>query len=154
MISKLIAISVATLALTFFTFATLPKTDEIKWETDFDEALKLAKKSPKKKMFILFTGSDWCGWCIKLNREVFLKEAFERYAQDNFIMVKLDFPRKSAQTEAEKARNTALAREYGVQGFPTVLIMDKDKKVLHVTGYLNGGPENYVKHLQESLKTR
>lgn len=150
-LSILLTILVALLVFGFaFQNQAVYQTEEITWETDFDEALKTAKKK-NKKLFVLFTGSDWCGWCKKLDAEVFKKDDFSKYANESFICVKLDFPRKSNQTQAEKARNSALAQEFRVQGFPTVFVLNKDKKVLHQTGYQRGGPEKYKTSLEQAL---
>lgn len=149
---SIILITLSILMVCGFTFQQQisNEAEEIAWETDFDAALKLAKKK-NKKLFVLFTGSDWCYWCKKLDGEIFKKEAFAKYANENFICVKLDFPRKSNQTQAEKARNSALAQEFGVQGFPTVYILDKNKEVLHQTGYQKGGPDKYKTSLEQAL---
>lgn len=120
------------------------------WITDFPAALKLAKEE-NKSVLIDFTGSDWCGWCIKLDKEVFSKPEFEEYAKDNLIRVYLDFPSKKAQTEALAAQNEELASKYGIQGFPTILVLNSDGKPIGKTGYQRGGPEKYIEHLQEII---
>lgn len=148
-ISFIVAI-IITLSIFGFTYQFPTDKEEIKWETDFDAALKIAKKE-NKEIFILFTGSDWCYWCKKLDGEVFSKEDFTKYANENFVCLKLDFPRKSNQTQAEREKNSALAQQYGIQGFPTVLIMSSSKEVLHETGYQSGGSKNYIEQLNKVL---
>ena len=120
------------------------------WITDFEAAQKAAKD---KGVPIVadFSGSDWCGWCIKLDREVFAKEPFKAYAKDNVVLFLADFPSNKKQSDAVKKQNQALAEKYGVRGFPTVLLLDADGKVLAKTGYRAGGAEAYVKHLKELI---
>lgn len=118
------------------------------WLTDYDAALK-ASASKGKPVLIDFTGSDWCGWCIKLDREVFETREFRDYADSRLILLKLDFPRNKPQTAQEKAKNEALASKYGVEGFPTVLLVDSTGKVLKRTGYVPGGPEAFLKGISD-----
>jgi hypothetical protein len=96
-----------------------------------------------------FTGSDWCGWCVRLKEEVFSKESFKTGAPKNFVLVELDYPKKTEQPEAIKKQNKALARKYAVQGFPTILLADASGKPYARTGYKEGGAEKYLAHLDE-----
>lgn len=144
-IALILFLVVATTALAY-----RPTTTEITWETNFESALEKAKKA-KKKLFVNFTGSDWCGWCVRLDREVFSKADFVEYADNNFVCVKLDFPKAKPLTEAEKKQNQALAIQYKVTGFPTILVLDTDKSVLMQTGYQFGGSEAYIEHLKKGI---
>ena len=117
------------------------------WETDFSKASAAAKESGKY-MLLDFTGSDWCGWCIKLDKEVWSQDAFKKYADKNLVPVMLDFPRKKKLSEAEKKQNAELAKKYGIRGYPTVVVLSPEGKLVGKTGYQKGGPEAYVKHLQ------
>ena len=121
------------------------------WETDFDKAKAKAEKEGKP-MLVNFTGSDWCGWCIKLDKEVFSKKEFKDWAAKNVILVKLDFPRKSNQSKKEKARNQELSKKYGVRGFPTILFIDAKEKVLGKSGYMRGGPAAWTKSADAIIK--
>lgn len=123
---------------------------ESAWLTDYKAAQEAAAK---KNLPILadFSGSDWCGWCIKLDKEVFSKKEFDAYAKDNFVLFLADFPARKKQSPAEKKQNDALAKKYGISGFPTVLLIDAKGKVLARTGYRRGGAAAYVKHLQGLL---
>lgn len=137
----------------FFSVATQanPESgDDVAWITDFDAA-KAKAEADGKPMLVDFTGSDWCGWCIKLDKEVFSKEAFKDYAAKNLILVEIDFPRQKAQSDKLKAQNRALAEKYGVRGFPTILLLDADGEVIKKTGYRRGGAEKYVEHLKGIL---
>jgi thioredoxin-related protein len=118
------------------------------WIADFDEAVKLAK-AENKDLFVDFTGSDWCGWCIRLNEEVFAHEEFLEGVKDRFVLVALDYPR-SDEAKAKvpnPERNSELQQKYGIQGFPTILLMNSDGLVYGQTGYREGGPVKYVEHL-------
>lgn len=118
------------------------------WLTDYDAALK-ASANKGRPVLIDFTGSDWCGWCIKLDREVFETREFRDYADSRLVLLKLDFPRNKPQSAAEKSKNEALASKYGVEGFPTVLLVDSTGKVLKKTGYVPGGPEAFLKGISD-----
>ncbi len=120
------------------------------WYDDFDEAAAVAKRE-KKDLLVDFTGSDWCGWCIRLDKEVFAHEPFLTAAQSDYVLVKLDFPR-SDEAKAKvpnPERNAELQAMYGVRGFPTILLMTPEGQVYGQTGYREGGPEKYVEHLKE-----
>ncbi len=119
------------------------------WSSDFAAAKKEAAES-KKDLLIDFTGSDWCGWCIKLNKEVFSQESFKVGVKDKFVLVELDYPQDKSKLSAETLKqNEELQKKYPVQGFPTILLTDADGKPFATTGYQAGGPEAYVKHLDE-----
>jgi thioredoxin-related protein len=119
------------------------------WSSDFAAAKKEAAVS-KKDLLIDFTGSDWCGWCIKLNKEVFSQEPFKVGVKDKFVLVELDYPQDKSKLSAETIKqNEELQKKYPVQGFPTILLTDADGKPYATTGYQAGGPEAYVKHLDE-----
>ena len=121
---------------------------------DFEAAKKKAA-AENKSLLVDFTGSDWCGWCIKLNKEVFQHEPFKTGVADNFILVELDYPKdKSKLTEAEIQQNAKLREVYQIQGFPTILITDAEGRPFAKTGYQKGGPESYVNHLDELLETK
>jgi thioredoxin-related protein len=120
------------------------------WETDF-EAAKAKAKASGKPMLLDFTGSDWCGWCIRLDKEVFSRPEFAAFASKALVLVELDFPRGKSQPEAVKKQNEALAKQYGVQGFPTIVLLSPEGKLLAETGYQRGGAAKYVAHLKELL---
>lgn len=123
------------------------------WMSDFEAAKKKAADE-KKDLLVDFTGSDWCGWCIKLNEEVFQHDPFKKGIADQFILVELDYPRdKSKLSEATIKQNEELQNTYKVQGFPTILLMDAKGLPYAQTGYQAGGPEKYLEHLDD-LQTR
>ena len=127
-------------------------SEEVKltWETDF-EAAQAKSKASGKPMLLDFTGSDWCGWCIRLKKEVFSQPEFAAYASKALVLVQLDFPRAKPQSDALKKQNEALSKKYGVRGFPTIILLSPEGKLLAETGYQRGGAAKYVAHLKELL---
>ena len=121
------------------------------WETDYEAALKKAKEENR---FILvdFSGSDWCGWCIRLNKEVFSERAFEDYADEELVCLLIDTPRRKKLSRDLEAQNTRLKQQFRVSGFPTVLVLNPDGEPVGRTGYQKGGPEAYVQHLKEFIE--
>ena len=124
--------------------------DNLNWEENLETALQKAK-TENKAVLVNFTGSDWCQWCIKLSDEVFSKSEFEDYANDNLILVRLDFPRNIEQSAETKTYNNQLAQKYGVQGFPTILLFNSSGSLVKTTGYQPGGPVTYINDLKSSL---
>ena len=115
------------------------RAEELTWQTDFVQASKDAAKE-HKYILLDFTGSDWCPWCIKMDKEVFSQAEFSNFAAQNLILVKLDFPREAKQSAAEKKQNADLAKKYGIEGFPTYILLDPGgKEVRRQIGYLQGG---------------
>ena len=123
---------------------------EFPWMPDYAAAQAKAK-AENKDLFINFTGSDWCGWCIKLDKEVFSQGDFATKASEKFVFVFLDFPRSpelQAKVVDVKLRDELKTR-YGVQGFPTVMLTFADGTPYATTGYQEGGPDAYMEHLTE-----
>ena len=118
------------------------------WDDDYEKAL--AKAKSEKKMVVLdFTGSDWCGWCIKLDKEVFSKKEFKDYAKENLVLVEIDFPQGKRQTKKLKEQNDKLQKEYSVQGFPTIVVLNSEGQKVGQLGYMPGGPEAFLAKLKE-----
>lgn len=122
-----------------------------KWLTSWDEAVKLSKKTGKP-ILADFTGSDWCGWCIRLKKEVFDTAAFDKWAKQNVILLELDFPNSKPQSAALKKQNADLAKKYSIEGYPTILFLDAGGKVLGRSGYREGGPDAWTKHASGLIK--
>tara|TARA_B100001109_G_scaffold93829_1_gene76236 strand:- start:248 stop:919 length:672 start_codon:yes stop_codon:yes gene_type:complete len=96
------------------------------WTMDFDAAVKLAGEK-KLPLILNFTGSDWCGWCKLMDKNVFAEEAWKTYAKEHVLLVTLDFPQdKSVVPEKYVARNKALQEKFGVRGYPTYVVLDND----------------------------
>ena len=126
------------------------KSEATNWETDFEKALSDAKTSGKY-ILLDFSGSDWCGWCIRLEKEVFSQDAFKDFAEENLVCVLVDFPRAKEQTEEIKQQNLDLARKHSIRGYPTIIILSPDGKPVGKTGYQQGGPWEYARHLKEII---
>ncbi|MBT3191815.1 MAG: thioredoxin family protein [Verrucomicrobia bacterium] len=120
------------------------------WMTSFEEA-KAAAAEKNLPIVANFSGSDWCGWCIKLDKEVFSQEDFLAYAKDNVILLGLDFPSRKPQEPAIAKQNKMLAAKYAIKGYPTILLLDATGKELARTGYRKGGPAAYVEHLKSLI---
>lgn len=141
----------AILLLVIIAFGCSKSSNEgLDWETNLDIALDKAKKE-NKAVLVNFTGSDWCQWCFRLSDEVFSQKAFAEYAESNLILVKVDFPRKIEQSMETKLYNQQLAQQFGVQGFPTIILFNKQGQPVAKTGYQQGGAENYIQHLESYL---
>lgn len=126
------------------------QAQELKWYTDVTEAITVSNKE-QKPMLMFFTGSDWCGWCIRLQNEVLKTDEFKKWASTNVVLVELDYPRAVAQTPELKNQNNQLQQAFGIQGFPTVFFTSaetKDGRVnfkgLGKTGYVAGGPAAWL----------
>jgi len=134
--------------------AALPALAGPKWYTDLDEAKAVAAKE-NKPLLVDFTGSDWCGYCIKLHAEVFDKPEFAEFAK-GYVLVELDFPNKKPQPPEEKAKNKATQAKFGVSGFPTVLLLDAKTGEAYgrQSGYGPGsGPKAYIEKLSAFKNT-
>ncbi|WP_288984361.1 thioredoxin family protein [uncultured Flavobacterium sp.] len=117
------------------------------WQTDFEEAKKIAAEQDKN-IIIVFSGSDWCAPCIKLDKNIWQSEAFKKEAAEEWVLVKANFPRKKANelSKEQTEHNRKLAEKYNIEGsFPLVVILDKNGKVLGKMGFKNVSPEEYIK---------
>ena len=133
------------LATVALCLSTLSLSAADAWLTDLDEAKKVAL-AEKKAILVDFTGSDWCGWCIRLKKEVFDQPEFAA-ASKQFVLVELDFPQKKKLTPEAKAKNEALAKNFNVEGFPTIMLLDAQGEPFGQTGYQEGGPVKYLELL-------
>jgi protein disulfide-isomerase len=131
--------------LVFSTSGVLAKSG---WTDDYEKAVAQAKQE-KKIVLVDFTGSDWCGWCIKLDKEVFAKPAFKTYAKDKLVLVEIDFPQAKKLPRKKEEANEALQQKYGVEGFPTVIVLDSEGKKIGQLGYVKGGPEAFIAELEK-----
>ena len=120
------------------------------WETNFKCALTKAKEN-SKYILLNFSGSDWCVYCKKLDKEVFNNKNFQEYARNNFICVVLDFPSAKQQNQKLKDQNKALAERYRIRGYPTIVILSPNGKLVKKTGYLPDGAKKYIEHLKEII---
>lgn len=122
----------------------------LNWNDNLEKAVEKAKKE-NKAVLVNFTGSDWCIWCKRLSAEVFQQKEFEEYAKKSLVLVMLDFPKDIQQSQETKEYNNKLAQKYGIQGFPTILLIDSQGNLVAQTGYQPGGAAKYVEHLKSYL---
>ena len=151
------------LVIAFLTLITMSMQaqDGLTWYTDLTKATDLSIKE-NKPMFLFFTGSDWCGWCIRLQKEVFKTPEFVKWASDNVILVELDFPRKNEQTDAVKSQNAQLQQQLQVRGYPTVWFVSAAKtadakinlNALGSSGYVAGGPQVWIEGANQIIKKK
>ena len=120
----------------------MPEDDGI-WTVNMDFAKKIAKEKDLN-LLILFTGSDWCHWCKKLNEEVFSQDEFQQDVVKQFVPVKLDFPSAVKFPEEIRKSYEAEMKKYGVRGYPTVVLTDCEGNAFAVCGYQPGGAEGYL----------
>jgi thioredoxin-related protein len=123
------------------------------WTTDYKDALAQAKQQ-NKLVLLDFTGSDWCGYCKLLDKEVFTDSSFKNFASKNFLSVTVDFPHGTKLSDALTQQNDQLQQQFKIDGFPTLIVVDPDGKELgRMTGYDPGsGPKAVISQLQGYIK--
>ena len=149
------------IAFLTLTSMSIQAQEELTWHTDMSKATDISIKE-NKPMFLFFTGSDWCGWCIRLQKEVFKTPEFIRWAKENVVLVELDFPRKNEQTDAVKMQNAQLQQQLQVRGYPTVWFVSAAKTAeakvnltaLGSTGYVAGGPKVWIDGANQIIQNK
>ena len=138
-------------------FVLTAQESELTWYNNIDKAMEISKKE-NKPLMMFFTGSDWCGWCIRLQKEVFYKKEFVQWAKDNVVLVELDFPRNKQLDPKIKEQNSALQNAFQVQSYPTIWFVNSQTKEgktnftqLGRTGYVAGGPEAWISGANQIL---
>ena len=141
---------ILTLLLIGLSLNGFSQQNELTWHTDVNQAVEFSVKQ-EKPMLMFFTGSDWCGWCKKLVKEVFVTSEFAKWAKDNVILVELDFPRRTQLPEKTQKQNRELGSMFGVRGYPTIWFVNpkiEGGKVnfqkLGSQGYVRGGSETWI----------
>lgn len=132
-------------ALTFASFAQAKEG----WLDDFEKA-KAQAKAENKTILLDFTGSDWCGWCKKLDAEVFSQQAFKDYAAKKLVLVEVDFPKGFKLPEATQKQNEKLQQKYKINGYPTIVLVSFSGREKGQLGYVEGGPEAFIKALEKA----
>lgn len=121
------------------------------WQTDFDKAKQQAGQE-KKYILLNFSGSDWCGPCIRLHDEIFETPSFKEFSNANLVLLNADFPRmkKNQLPKDQQKKNEELADKYNSQGaFPLTLLLSADGKVLKTwEGVPNAGPEQFIREIK------
>ncbi len=123
------------------------------WHTRLADAQSEARRT-RKPILAFFTGSDWCGWCKKLQAEVLDTTEFKAWAPTHVVLLELDFPRRKPMPAAVKQANEALAKRYEVTGYPTVVFLTADGAQLGRTGYLEGGPARWLPNAERAIGSR
>jgi thioredoxin-related protein len=123
------------------------------WGANQAQALQKAK-SENKLVLLDFTGSDWCSWCQKMDKEVFSTPEFQQYAKQHLELVEVDFPHAKSLAADVKKQNDDLQQQYGIQGFPTIVVLNADgKKVGEFEGYQEGGAQAFIDQLAKLPKS-
>ena len=131
---------------------------ELNWHTDLSKAISISINE-KKPIMLFFTGSDWCGWCMRLKKEVFNHEKFKVWTNENIILVELDFPRRKKLEPNLLNQNRELARIFGVSSYPTCWLVKpqilENSKVnflkLGKLGYVAGGTDKWISVAEKFL---
>jgi protein disulfide-isomerase len=133
------------------------QAQDLYWETNINKAIEVSNKT-KKPLLMFFTGSDWCGWCIRLQNEVLKTPEFAKWAAENVVLVELDYPRRTDQPSDIKRQNAEMQNTFQVQGYPTIWITNATKKdgktnfeQLGSTGYVAGGPTAWLAGADEII---
>jgi thioredoxin-related protein len=114
------------------------------WSENYATAVAQAKKE-HKLILLDFTGSDWCIWCKRTDAEVFDTKQFKDYADKKLVLVRLDFPKERPMPAEVKAQNAKLQEKFNIEGYPTLIVLNPDGKVvLTQSGYKPGGPEAFI----------
>lgn len=146
------AVTCLVLFATAFFFMGASVTPTIQWYTNYSQALDTAKKA-NKPMILFFTGSDWCTWCNKLDSEVLETTEFSKAVGNKFVFVKLDFPKKSPQSNQIAEQNKNLLAKYQVKAFPTLLILNSaNEQVIGTANYRPGGPQSFAEYLNKLVR--
>ncbi|MGK0385216.1 MAG: protein disulfide-isomerase [Bacteroidia bacterium] len=127
------------------------------WNTNLVKAVDEAI-AEQKPLLMFFTGSDWCGWCKRLQSEAFVKPEFQKWADENVVLMELDYPRRTAQDEEIKEQNMNILRMFGVRGYPTIWFVNPTKNGAEInfgkigsTGYVRGGAEGWITEADKIL---
>ncbi len=132
------------LAAAMLSSLMIPAAFGVPWTTDYAKALEQAN-TEDKAILLDFTGSDWCGWCMKMKQETLDTARFRAYAEKNLVLVEVDFPHNKPQPASVKKQNETLSQKFGADGYPTFVLLSKGQKVLwKQVGYLQGGPDAFL----------
>ncbi len=122
----------------------------LEWRNYYAAAVAEATKSGRS-LLLNFTGSDWCIWCSRLRDEILQTPEFARYASEALVLIEVDFPRKKTLPSELKKQNATLAERFGVDSFPTLLLINPEGKVIARLGYMRGGPKTFVRELKRCI---
>ena len=120
------------------------------WSEDLASAAQNARQN-NKMILLNFSGSDWCGWCKRLDAEVFSQPAYQEFASSNLVSVLVDFPRGKKQPPELKEKNQQLATHFQVQGFPTLMLFTSEGELMGELSYMPGGPETFIQTIRKIM---
>lgn len=148
--SSVFVLVVCALAITgFLIFSSLTSVSpRIHWIENYDEALQKSQAT-NKPLLLFFTGSDWCIWCNRLEKEVFEDPQFIASAGDSYIFLKLDFPSNKRQDNRIAKQNSQLQSKYHIEGYPTIILLDSNERLIGTTHYEAGGGKKYALYLKK-----
>jgi len=119
------------------------------WLTNYEQALAAAKKD-KKLVLMDFTGSDWCPPCKALHKNVLATKDFAEYAEKHLVLVEVDFPNSKPQSDELKKHNAELAKKFGIEGYPTIIVVDaQGKELSKEVGYRGDTPKSFIGKLEK-----
>ena len=144
-----------------FSFQSFSQHIGNEWNTDMNKSIEISLKT-KKPIMLFFTGSDWCGWCKRLVKEVYKTPEFSKWAKKNVVLVEIDFPKKSKLPAEIQKQNRDLQQMFGVRGYPTIWMVNPIKNKngqitldqLGSTGYVAGGPTKWIAAANKSLNSK
>ena len=151
------------LLFTIVSFTSFSQLIEGNWlnteKPEMNKAIELSQKT-NKPIMLFFTGSDWCGWCKKLVKEVYKTSEFNTWARKNVVLVEVDFPRRNKLSSELTAQNNSLKQIFQPRGYPTVYFAKPVKgadgnvqfKTLGQTGYVAGGPTKWIASTNQFFK--
>ena len=128
-------------------------SESAEWLTDAQAAQTKAKEE-NKLVLLDFTGSDWCSWCKKLKREVFDKPEFAQFAHSKLVLVEVDFPRNKTLPEVQRQANGRLDKTYGINSYPTIILLNPDGKQVGRMGFVFGGASAFIAKLEKVTRSK
>ena len=149
------------LLFTIVSFTSFSQHTGNDWNTDMNKSIKISQTTGKPLM-LFFTGSDWCGWCKKLVKEVYKTSEFQKWAKKNVVLVEIDFPRRTKLSKDLIEQNNSLKNIFKPRGYPTVYFVKPVKgtdgniqfKTLGQTGYVAGGAKSWIDVANQKLKKK
>lgn len=153
------------LLFTIVSFTSFSQLIEGNWlnteKPEMNKAIEISQKT-NKPIMLFFTGSDWCGWCKKLVKEVYKTSEFNTWAKKNVVLVEIDFPKRTKLSSELTAQNNSLKQIFQPRGYPTVYFVkpvtggdgNVQFKTLGQTGYVAGGPTKWIASANQFLKDK
>lgn len=123
----------------------------LQWYTDYQQATAIAKRD-NKPIILFFTGSDWCGWCKKMEKDIFSSPDFIASTRDKFVFVEIDFPMNHTLPSQLAEQNEMLKKKFNVTGYPTVIILDSNQNFLAESEFPSGGARAYAEYLGQFVR--